>query len=273
MLKRGKKSPKFHFLGRASGRGMVDALPSDVQKLHGGLFVRSSIVIFATLCLSAAFLCGCPVESKTKKPVGTVAKTPPAPEKAKPAPKAEPKKAEVKTTTKEIVFDPRNPPPGYRNCHRNHCHKVGGGVASYSQVMKEMGATKSINVPKRAPMPKAPADVAAPPADAKKTASGLAYKILKPGSGKDKPTATSKVVVHYTGWTTSGKAFDSSVSRNRPATIPLEKIPLSGWREGLQLISVGGEIRMWIPQELAFNGKPGRPKGMLVFDVELLGIK
>ena len=56
----------------------------------------------------------------------------------------------------EVVFDPHNPPPGFSKCHRNHCHRVGGGVASYQQVMTEIGATKSINVPKPKPMPPAP---------------------------------------------------------------------------------------------------------------------
>ena len=59
----------------------------------------------------------------------------------------------------EVVFDPRNPPPGFTKCHRNHCHRVGGGVASYAQVMEEIGATKIIGVPKPKPMPPAPAHV------------------------------------------------------------------------------------------------------------------
>ena len=57
----------------------------------------------------------------------------------------------------------------------------------------------------------APADVAAPPADAQVTASGLASKVLQPGTGSDHPLATDTVKVHYTGWTTDGKMFDSSI--------------------------------------------------------------
>ncbi|MEE2788329.1 MAG: FKBP-type peptidyl-prolyl cis-trans isomerase [Myxococcota bacterium] len=173
---------------------------------------------------------------------------------------------------KEVVFDPRNPPPGFTLCHRNHCHREGGGVASYQQVMTEIGATKIIGVPKRQPMPAAPADVASPPADAQKTSSGLASKILKPGSGTATPGPTSVVSVHYTGWTTDGKAFDSSVARGAPATFPLNRV-IKGWTEGVQLMKVGEERRFWIPEELAYKGRPGAPQGMLVFDVELLEIK
>ena len=62
-----------------------------------------------------------------------------------------------------------------------------------------------------------PPDVAAPPADAAKTPSGLATRVLQPGSGKQRPTIDDKVKVHYTGWTTDGKMFDSSVARGEPA--------------------------------------------------------
>ena len=64
----------------------------------------------------------------------------------------------------------------------------------------------------------APPDVAAPPADAVKTASGLATKVLAPGTGKDHPGKDDVVTIHYTGWKTDGKMFDSSVARGKPAT-------------------------------------------------------
>jgi peptidylprolyl isomerase len=120
------------------------------------------------------------------------------------------------------------------------------------------------------PLP-APADVAAPPKDAKKTKSGLAYKVLTKGKGKTHPTATSQVQVHYSGWTTDGKMFDSSVMRGEPASFPLNMV-IKGWTEGLQLMVEGEKTRFWIPVELAYNHQPGRPDGMLVFDVELLKI-
>ncbi len=119
--------------------------------------------------------------------------------------------------------------------------------------------------------PAVPKDVAAAPKDAKKTEKGVFYKVLKKGTGKDKPAATSKVKVHYTGWTTDGKMFDSSVTRGQPITFGLDGV-IPGWTDGLQVMVVGEKTRFWIPEELAYKGKPGRPQGMLVFDVELLEI-
>ncbi len=119
-----------------------------------------------------------------------------------------------------------------------------------------------------------PPDVAAPPADAQKTSSGLASKVLTPGKGKEHPTSTSEVTVHYTGWTTDGKMFDSAVQKGAPATFPLNRV-IKGWTEGVQLMVVGEKRRFWIPGSLAYDNspRPGAPKGMLVFDIELLGIK
>ena len=113
-----------------------------------------------------------------------------------------------------------------------------------------------------------PPDVAAPPADAEMTESGLASKVLAPGSGSEHPDETSHVVVHYTGWKTDGEMFDSSVVRGKRVTFPLNRV-IDGWTEGLQLMVEGEKRRLWIPEELAYAGKPGRPAGMLVFDVEL----
>lgn len=118
----------------------------------------------------------------------------------------------------------------------------------------------------------APADVAAPPADATTTASGLATKVLKPGNGTRHPTATSRVRVHYTGWTTDGRMFDSSVARNEPIAFGLNQV-IRGWTEGVQTMVEGETRRLWIPETLAYAGAPGAPKGMLVFDVELIRIE
>ena len=124
-----------------------------------------------------------------------------------------------------------------------------------------------------APKPPAvPEDVKAPPASAKKTASGLAYRVLTPGAAGAHPTATSNVVVNYSGWTTDGKMFDSSVTRGQPARFGVGNV-IKGWTEGLQLMTKGEKVRFWIPGNLAYGDKPSRPgapAGMLVFDVELI---
>ena len=117
----------------------------------------------------------------------------------------------------------------------------------------------------------APPDVAAPPDDAACTESGLCSKVIVAGSGEEHPDAWDKVTVHYSGWTTDGKLFDSSFKRNQPATFPLNRV-IPGWTEGVGLMVVGEIRRLWIPVELAYNNQPGKPAGMLVFDVELLGI-
>ncbi len=120
------------------------------------------------------------------------------------------------------------------------------------------------------PIP-APPDVAKTPADAEKTASGLASKVLTPGKGIRHPKAADTVQVHYTGWTTDGKMFDSSVVRGNPTSFPLTHV-IAGWTEGVQLMVEGEKRRFWIPVELAYRNRPGFPAGMLVFDVELLKI-
>ena len=117
----------------------------------------------------------------------------------------------------------------------------------------------------------APANVARPPADAQKTPSGLAYQVLSGEAGGKKPGPTDRVTVHYTGWTTDGKMFDSSKVRGQPASFPLDGV-IAGWTEGLQLIGEGQTARFWIPQKLAYRGMPGRPAGMLVFDVQLITV-
>jgi FKBP-type peptidyl-prolyl cis-trans isomerase len=129
-----------------------------------------------------------------------------------------------------------------------------------------------LSVTERAEPPKTPKDVAKPPGGAKKTAKGVFYKVLKKGKGGPKPAATDTVEVHYTGWTTDGKMFDSSVTRGKPAKFPLNRV-IAGWTDGLQVMSVGDKVRFWIPEEMAYKGRQGAPQGMLVFDVELLGIK
>ncbi|MGD0838224.1 MAG: FKBP-type peptidyl-prolyl cis-trans isomerase [Polyangia bacterium] len=132
-----------------------------------------------------------------------------------------------------------------------------------------------LGIKKAPPAPAVPTDVAGVPKNAKKTASGLAYRVLTKGKGKVHPAASDVVRVHYTGWTTDGKRFDSSVVRGQPTEFPLSGV-IKGWTEGVQLMVEGEKTRFWIPGPLAYGdkpGAPGRPYGMLVFDIELLEIK
>jgi FKBP-type peptidyl-prolyl cis-trans isomerase len=119
-----------------------------------------------------------------------------------------------------------------------------------------------------------PPDVAAPPADALRTPSGLASKVLQVGLGSQHPGLRSTVTVIYTGWTTDGHMFDSSTLQGHPVSFRVDQV-IPGWTEGLQLMVVGEKRRFWIPASLAYgnNPQPGFPAGMLVFDVELIDIR
>ncbi len=119
--------------------------------------------------------------------------------------------------------------------------------------------------------PATPEDVSAPPASARRTESGLAYRVLERGTGREHPDAWDEVTVNYSGWRAEdGEMFDSSLTRGEPASFPLNRV-IPGWTEGVQLMVVGETTRFWIPANLAYEGRPG-PQGMLVFDVELLEI-
>lgn len=147
------------------------------------------------------------------------------------------------------------------------------GVAACSQSDKETPVPAAAPPAAAAPgaLP-APSDVAAVPATAVKTASGLASRVVQAGTGTIHPTADSTVKVHYTGWLTNGEMFDSSMVRGEPSEFPLNGV-IKGWTEGVQLMVIGEKRRFWIPESLAYQGQPGAPPGMLVFDVELLDIK
>ena len=128
---------------------------------------------------------------------------------------------------------------------------------------------------KTSPRPRntrAPAKVTGPP---KRTASGLEYWDLKAGSG---PTALrgERVKVHYTGWLTTGKKFDSSVDAGKPFSFTLGGGEvIKGWDEGVEGMKVGGKRQLRIPPQLGYGerGYPGviPPNATLIFDIELLG--
>lgn len=116
----------------------------------------------------------------------------------------------------------------------------------------------------------APADVAAPPETARHGASDLRFCILREGQGA-RPTTSDTVDVHYSGWTTDGVMFDSSHTRGAPVALPVSGV-IAGWTQALTHMRVGEVRRLWIPEALAYRGQAGAPAGMLVFDVELVGI-
>jgi len=119
-----------------------------------------------------------------------------------------------------------------------------------------------------------------PPADGKKvvtTASGLKYSDLKEGTGPAAKTGNT-VKVHYTGWLTDGKQFDSSVKRGEPIELTLgQGRVIKGWEEGLVGMKKGGRRKLTIPAKLAY-GEEGRPpvippNATLIFDCVMVDIQ
>lgn len=110
---------------------------------------------------------------------------------------------------------------------------------------------------------------------AEKTASGLVFLTIKPGSGAS-PKATDTVKVHYHGTLIDGTVFDSSVERKQPATFPLNGV-VPCWTEGVQKMKVGEKARLVCPSTIAYGDRGAPPKikpgATLVFEVELLSIE
>ena len=114
-----------------------------------------------------------------------------------------------------------------------------------------------------------PTEVAAPPADAEVTPSGLSYRVLARGPAGRHPGPNSRVVVNYTGWTTDGTVVEGDPVGDPPVTLELSET-MPGWQEGLRLMAKGDKFRFWIPASLAHRGAPGKPAGMLVYDIYLV---
>lgn len=120
-------------------------------------------------------------------------------------------------------------------------------------------------------IPNPPEALTKPDPAATRTSSGLFTKKLESGVGAKNPGPASRVLLNYTLWTTDGKTFDSTFSRKRPTAFMLDRV-LPAFSEGVQQMVEGEKRRFWIPESLAGGQWPGSPKGMLVFEVELLTI-
>ncbi|HJW81031.1 MAG TPA: FKBP-type peptidyl-prolyl cis-trans isomerase [Acidiferrobacterales bacterium] len=108
----------------------------------------------------------------------------------------------------------------------------------------------------------------------KTTASGLQYKIITAGKGKQ-PTAEDTVTVNYRGMLIDGTEFDSSYKRNQPATFPVKGV-IPGWTEALQLMKEGSKWMLYLPSTIAYGERSAGnligPNSALIFEVELLSI-
>jgi FKBP-type peptidyl-prolyl cis-trans isomerase FkpA len=148
-----------------------------------------------------------------------------------------------------------------------------------SAAMQKLGELAKARMAKAAEKQKALAkpflEKAAAEKGAQKTASGLIYNEIKPGSGVQ-PKATDVVKVHYTGTLADGKVFDSSIKRGQPVEFPLGQV-LPCWSEGVGMMKVGGKAKLVCPSDIAYgdNGRPPVIPGgaTLIFEVELLDVK
>jgi peptidylprolyl isomerase len=121
--------------------------------------------------------------------------------------------------------------------------------------------------------PQTPVDVGLVPDDAERSLTGLAWRVLKPGTGDVHPGPGDTVEVLYAGWTRDGKIFDSSYAHAQPGRFALDATQPFGWNETLFGMVSGEKRLVWIPEDLAFAGQKNRPQGMLIFEIELLSIE
>ncbi len=123
--------------------------------------------------------------------------------------------------------------------------------------------------------PAVPADLTAPPAEAQRLKSGVALRVLQPGTGTQHPGSGSVVEIHYSAWAADRRRFESTVTRGQPATVRLDAPGvIEGWKEAIPQMVVGEKARVWVPPRLGYGDKvKGGPLGPLVYDIELLAIR
>jgi FKBP-type peptidyl-prolyl cis-trans isomerase len=142
-----------------------------------------------------------------------------------------------------------------------------------SLALSAQTATKKTTTPAK-PNTSAPTKVTG---DGVKTASGLQYWDIRLGTGQEAKEG-SRVRVHYTGWLTNGKKFDSSVDAGKPFDFRIGNGDvIKGWEEGVTGMKIGGKRQLRIPPDLAYGkeGYPGviPPNATLVFDIQLLAVQ
>ena len=148
-----------------------------------------------------------------------------------------------------------------------------GGIVLLSALALAAQSSNHKTTAVRVPNTNAPAKVTG---DGVKTDSGLQYWDIKVGTGEEAKSG-DKVKVHYTGWFTSGKKFDSSVDARQPYSFTLgQGNVIKGWDEGVAGMKVGGKRQLRIPPELAYGEKGYKdiipPNATLIFDVQLLAV-
>jgi peptidylprolyl isomerase len=152
---------------------------------------------------------------------------------------------------------------------------VVGAVPTPAQQIKLRPGAKMPEPKQVDPRFVAPDDAAAPPADAVTEESGLSWKrlseALDPVVAGDPPGPNDSVSVRYTGWTTDGQLFDTTEERKKPRSFRVSGV-IKGFELAVQKLRVGEEARFWIPEPIAYNGRAGKPAGMLVFDLQLVGV-
>ncbi|MGE5624174.1 MAG: FKBP-type peptidyl-prolyl cis-trans isomerase [Bacillota bacterium] len=155
----------------------------------------------------------------------------------------------------------------------------GGTSAAEGRTPGAAGTTSAANTPS----PAAATHAAAPPpvmpmkpADATVLKDGLAYKVLKPGTGTVHPKLSDSITANYSLWKVDGTFLESTCQDGKcePATFPLNKL-IPGWQEMIPMMTVGEKLRVWLTSDLSYGDpprKPNRPAGPLVFEIELVDI-
>jgi peptidylprolyl isomerase len=120
-------------------------------------------------------------------------------------------------------------------------------------------------------VPNMPVSLEEPPADAEQTASGSFTRRIAEGTGEERPGPDDVALLDWTGWTKEGETFGSTRINGRPTAFPLDKV-MAPFADAVRLMVVGEKRQIWIPADLAAGQFPGAPRGMLIFEVELLRI-